>query len=520
MRTRRRWLAIAALVLCGAGFAAKQDAGPRSLRLLYTNDLHAQVEPIVATWLQGAPRVGGFAALSGLIARLRAERERVVLVDAGDLLTGPALSTLTQGRAPFELFDALEYDAMALGNHEFDAGLEALERNLWSTGTPVLGANVYWRGTNRRFARPYVLVERGGVRVAVLGVIGEDAAEVTLPQQVRELEFRDPAAALRPLVEALRGDVDLIVVLAHQGKTGPMQSDAEGRPEVQRDFDADVELARAVAGIDVLVGGHAHRGIDPPFREPANGTVVVQTYGHSTTVGVLDLEVAPGGGVAAARGRLERVWSDRETATPEMARRLERWRRVLAEQAAQPVTTVAAAAVRAYSGASSLGNLVTDLLRARTGADVALYNAGGLRADLPAGRITFGDVISVLPFNNRVEVVRLCGAAILAALEHGLAGEHGMLQQSGMSVRFDPAGAPGHRVVSVEAAGAPLKPEREYLVATIDFMVQGGDGYRALGTGQRVTVSDQIVGVLVAGWLREAAAVVPGLDDRTLPVAR
>jgi 5'-nucleotidase/UDP-sugar diphosphatase len=516
----RRALLILVLALAVA-LAAQLPAGapPRRLTVLYTNDIHAQLDPIEATWLPGKPRVGGMEALSGLIARLRSGRDDVILVDAGDLLTGPAVSTLTRGAGPFDLLDAMGYDALAIGNHEFDNSVPRLEELMWDTSVPVLSANTFWRGTDHRFSRPYVVVRRGGLRIAVIGVIGSDAALVTLPAQVEELAFRDPAKEIAPLVAKLRPDVDLVVVLAHEGKTGPMQVDAESRPDVQRDFDTDVRLAAAVAGIDVLVGGHAHRGIDPPYREPTHGTIIAQTFGHATTLGVLDLTLnAEGKGVASYTGRLERVLADGERPMPEVARRAAYWRGVVAEMAAQPVCAATVPITRSYAGPSALGNLITDLMREHTKADVALYNAGGLRADLPAGTVTRADVTSVLPFNNRLVVLRLRGTAVRAALEQGLSEEHGMVQQSGMVVRFDPRAPSGHRLVSATVNGRPLADEATYLVATIDFLAQGGDGYSSLATGGTVSTAREPIGTQAAEWLRERGRLSPVSDDRTLPV--
>lgn len=509
-----------AVLLAAAAFTAP-SAPARRLTVLYTNDLHAQLDPVEAIWLEGAPRLGGLEALSGAIARLRAGRDDTLLVDSGDLLSGPAISTLTRGAAPFDLLDAMGYDAMAIGNHEFDVSVPRLEELIWSTALPVLGATVYWREGGRRFARPYVIVHRGGLRIAIIGVIGADAALVTLPAQVRELEFRDPASELAPLVAALRPEVDVVVVLAHQGRTGPMQVDAENRPDAQRDVDADVALAAAVPGIDVLVGGHAHRGIDPPFREPTNGTLIVQTWGHSTTLGVLDLTLrAEGQGIAAYQGRLERVLADKETPMAEVARRAVRWRAAVATQAAEPVCEATAPITRDYNGPSPLGNLLTDLMREHGKADVALYNSGGLRADLAAGAVTRGHVTAVLPFNNRLVVLRLSGAALRAALEQGLSGEHGALQQSGMVVRYDPHAPAGRRLVSGTVGGAPLDDRTSYLVATIDFLAQGGDGYASLSDGETLVTATDIIAVQAAEWLRQRGRVGPVVDDRTLPAGK
>jgi 2',3'-cyclic-nucleotide 2'-phosphodiesterase (5'-nucleotidase family) len=519
--TRRALLGF--VFAAAVGLAAHLAAGapPRHLTLLYTNDIHAQLDSIEATWLPGKPRVGGMEALSGLIARLRGGRDDVLLVDAGDLLTGPAVSTLTRGAGPFDLLDAMGYDAMAIGNHEFDVSVPRLEELIWSTSVPMLAANIYWRGTDHRFARPYVVVRRGGLRVAVIGVIGSDATLVTLPAQVKDLEFRDPATEIGPLVAELRPEVDLVVVLAHEGKTGPMQLDAESRPEVQRDFDTDIRLAAAVPGIDVLVSGHAHRGIDPPYKEPTHGTIIVQTYGHATTLGVLDLTLKnEGKGVASYEGHLERVITDSERPMPGVASRAAYWRGVVAAMASQPVCEASAPITRSYAGPSALGNLLTDLMRERTQADVALYNAGGLRADLPAGTVTRADVTSALPFNNRVVVLRLNGAAVRAALEQGLSEEHGMVQQSGMVVRFDPRAPSGHRLVSATVDGRPLADEAIYRVATIDFLAQGGDGYSSLATGETVSTAREPIGTQAAEWLRERGRISPVSDDRTLPVPR
>jgi|WetSurMetagenome_2_1015567.scaffolds.fasta_scaffold63081_1 5'-nucleotidase / UDP-sugar diphosphatase len=512
------------LLLAVAAAAGAQPAAPpppRHLTILYTNDLHAQVDPIVANWLPGHPRLGGMEALSGTIARLRQGRDDVLLVDAGDLLTGPAASTLTRGAAPFDLLDAIGYDAMAIGNHEFDQSVPRLEELIWSTGVPVLSANTYWRGSEHRFARPYVVARRGSVRIAIIGVIGADAALVTLPAQVAALEFRDPAREIAPIVAALRPAVDLVVVLAHQGKTGPMQEDAEAHPEAQRDFDTDVALAAAVGGIDVLVGGHAHRGIDPPFREPTHGTIIVQTWGHSTSLGVLDLTLPPSGaGITSSTGRLERVWSDRETPMPEVARRAASWREAVAASTSQGLCEAAAAFTRDYAGPSALGNLVTDLIRRHTGAEIALYNAGGLRADLPAGPVTRAQVTSALPFNNRVVVLRLKGAAVRAALEQGLSGEHGMVQQSGMTVRYNPQAPIGRRLVSATVNGAPLDDAATYAVATIDFLAQGGDSYASLGSGEILSTAGDTIATELAGWLAAAGRIEPVADARTLPASR
>jgi 2',3'-cyclic-nucleotide 2'-phosphodiesterase (5'-nucleotidase family) len=155
----------------------------------------------------------------------------------------------------------------------------------------------------------------------VIGVIGLDARSVALPAGIADLEFTDPVEAVAEGMKELQGSVDLVVVLAHQGKTGPVQSDAEARPEVQRDADEDIRLAEAVPGIAVLIGGHAHRGIETPIVTPTTGTLVVQTYGYGTRLGYLKLRVQDGR-VVGHEGKLMPVWTDQLTPDPVVTARL------------------------------------------------------------------------------------------------------------------------------------------------------------------------------------------------------
>ncbi len=288
MRHLRSFLLLASLVLAGRLPAQ----APRDVTILYTNDFHSALDPIGAYWLPGHPRLGGAAALAGYIDSVRAADHTVFLFDAGDMFTG-MVSNLTRGEALMEMMRAMHYDAMAIGNHEFDYGSANFTRQMDRVPFPVLGANIFYKGTRHPYSRPYVILERNGVRVGVIGFIGQDARSVANQAGITDLDFVDPVEVLRPIVAELRPQVDLVVVLAHQGQTGPMQTDAEAHPEIQRDFNEDIRVAGAVPGIDVFVGGHAHRGIEVPYVHPRTGTIIVQTYGYGTRLGVLHLE--PGG---------------------------------------------------------------------------------------------------------------------------------------------------------------------------------------------------------------------------------
>lgn len=488
--------------------------------ILYTNDFHAAIEPRVASWLPGQPMIGGSACLAGLIEHIRRTEPNVVLFDSGDQLTGPAISLLTKGEAVFDLMRAMHYDAMALGNHEFDYGIAQLQKLIYSVPFPVLGANIFYKGTDIPFTRPYAVIETGDVRIGVIGIIGSDAASVTLPSQVTSLEFRDPIPYVRKYVEELKPKTDMIVVLAHQGKTGPMATDAEAHPEMQRDFEADKALAAAVPGIDVLVGGHAHRGIETPFVSPVTGTIIVQTYGNGTTLGYLQVTLdKERKRIVAHEGRLIRVINKEIQPSPSVSRSLEQWKAKVKAMTSEVIGEAAEDFTRDYNRESPLGNLLTDILRQVTGAEIAFYNSGGIRGEIKRGPITVGDVISVCPFLNTITRMELTGSQIKEIIEQGLTLERGIIQVSGLKVVYDERREPGKRIVRVEHGGKPLEDEKFYSVATINFLAEGGDLYETFRRGRNVHDTGILVSQAFIDYVRRAKRVSTKVEGRLVAVA-
>ncbi len=496
------------LILLFSAFAAGMSVpaisaaqGQREVVILYTNDFHSALDPIPAYWLPGSPRLGGAAYLAGYVNRVRRTDSTVFFFDAGDMFTG-LVSNLTKGEALMEMMRAMSYDALAIGNHEFDYGADNFERQMHRVPFPVLGANIFYKGTKNRYSRPYVILERNGVRIGVIGIIGQDARSVALPSGITNLDFEDPAPAIAPIVRELRPQVDLVVVVAHQGKTGPQQTDAEAHPDLQRDFDEDIRLAGAVPGIDVFVGGHAHRGIEVPYVHPKTGTIIVQTYGYGTRLGYLKL-LLRGGKIAAHSGELMKTWTDSIAPDSAVLAVVERYKRETAPRSGGPVLTVSRRIYRKYNAESPLGNVIADAMRAATGADIAFQNAGGIRADLPAGLVTTGHVLDVLPFVNTTDTYRLTGTQVREVLEQSLTLERGMMQVSGLRVEYDLSRPVGSRAVRVWVEGRPLVATHNYTVATSSFMGQGGDLYSTFTRSTRLSEGPSISDVLVA-YLRRA----------------
>src|SRR5215471_18589600 len=432
---RSRFSVLTLVVAAALSFRAASDPRPRDVTILYTTDFHSAFDPIPAYWLPGSPKLGGAAQLATMVNNVRRRDETVFLFDAGDMFTG-MLSNLTRGEALMEMMLTMRYDAMAIGNHEFDYGSENFTKQMNRVPFPVLAANVFYKGTNRYYSRPYTFLERNGVRLLVIGIIGQDARSVALPSGVTDLDFTDPIPAVRAIVKELKGSADLVVVLAHQGKTGPQQTDAEARPEVQRDFDEDIRLCGEVEGIDVFVGGHAHRGIEKPYVHPKTGTLIVQTYGYGTRLGYLKLNIT-GKKIVSHQGELLKVWSDKLTPDPVVAAKVQRYKQQVAPVIGKLVGRAKVRLVRDYNRESSLGSFVADVMRETSGADIAVQNAGGLRADLPQGTVTNGNVLDALPFVNTLVVCEMSGAEIREILEQGLTLERGLIQVSGLRATYD-----------------------------------------------------------------------------------
>lgn len=508
----------ALLVVALAPASVRGEEPVREVTILYTNDFHSAIDPIPAYWLPGSPRLGGAAELAALVNQVRAREKPVFLFDTGDMFTG-MLSFLTKGEALMEMMAAMDYDAMAIGNHEFDYGADNFERQMWRVRFPVLGANIFHKGTRHRYSRPWVILEKDGVRLGVIGVIGQDARSVALPSGITNLDFEDPALEVASAVDLLRPSVDLVVVLAHQGKTGPMQTDAEARPEVQRDFEEDIRLVGTVPGIDVFVGGHAHRGIETPYVHPRTGTIVVQTYGYGTRLGYLKLRLA-GRKRVGHEGELLKVWSDKLTPDPRVARSLAPYRQRASPVIGDVLGTSAVRLVRDYLAESSLGSFVTDVMRERSGAEVALTNAGGLRADLPEGPVTRGDVLDALPFVNSLVTVEMTGAQLREVLEQGLTLERGLLQASGLRATYDLKRPSGHRLVDLLIGGEPLADARVYRVATNSFLAQGGDLYRTFLKTKAVDDDKVLLSDVVMEHLRAKRVVAAPEPGRLVPAGR
>jgi len=358
--------------------------------------------------------------------------------------------------------NALAFDGMVMGNHELDFGQAVLKERIAEASFPVLAANV--QGMPE--LKPFMIREIGGVKVAVIGLVTEHTPTSTHPANAVGLTFLPPRATLEATLPELRRRAEVVIVLTHLG------------------HEADRRLAGQIPGVEAVIGGHSHTRVADPPR--INDVLVLQAWEHGKALGVLDLTLE-GGRVTASNARLIDVKPEGPPPAGPVAALVDRYQRqmdgVLGEEIGRSRVHLNGAEVRTRE--TNFGDWVADIVRRTAGADMALINGGTIRMSIRKGSIRLKDVYSALPFNNYIVAFRLRGKQIRAALEHGVSRvefhDGAFPQVSGLTMAYDPSAPPGSRVVRVSVGGRPLEPDREYTVATNDFIAAGGDGYTVFG---------------------------------------
>jgi 5'-nucleotidase len=451
------------------------------LTVLHTNDVHSHH----AADTYGN---GGEALAASVIHQVRASAKNTILLSAGDTSVGTLFYVLHQGLDSAELMNALQYDAMTLGNHEFDKGDDTLAAFIGALKFPVVAANVDFEKSPALAGKtqPYTILERSGEKIGVIGLVNPETPTMSRPGS--DLVFdSDLKKAVETNVAALtQAGVNKIIVLSHLG------------------YPADLELAKSVSGVDIIVGGHTHtllanydtraEGEYPAEVENPDGktVLVVQAGENLEYVGELDVVFDADGELVDWSGDTIYL-SHFITPDADIADMVTRLYAPVAELTQKVIgkSSIFLEGDRTVCRAEecNLGNLITDAMRAETGAQVALENGGGIRASIEPGDVTLGDVLTVLPFGNLTSTLKLSGKDLQAALENGVSqvetGGGRFPQVSGLRFTADLSKPAGSRILSVEVLdekgnSQPLDPAAIYTVATNDYMRSGGDGYTML----------------------------------------
>lgn len=537
----RALLVVLALTLGLTPAFAQQDTF--TLTIMHTNDTHTYHEP-------DADGNGGVAIMKTVVDQIRAEAPNSLLLDAGDRFTGTLFHALHLGMDNSAVMRLLGFDAMTLGNHEFDNGDQVLADFIDSLDFPVVSANIRIAEGSPLAGKiaPYVVVDVNGQPV---GIIGLTTPETRFLAKVSDdVTFEeDLVAVVQQYVDELTAQgVNKIVLLAHLA------------------YDLQQELAAQISGVDVLIGADSEtllsniyavaggrytartEGPYPTVVRSASGepVLIVQAFRHNRYLGRLDVTFNADGvptrwsGDAILMSRYIPANPEMQALIAELAKPLDELR---AQVIGQTAVYLDGDRDECRSAECNMGNLVADAIRFDTGVQIAIMNGGGIRASIPVATdrpadltlpepysITVGDILTVLPFRNRVSTFQLTGADVIAALENGVSrvgadsGTGRFAQVSGLRYSWDGSKPVGERIVSVEVLNpdgtySPIDPEALYTVAANDFLRNGGDEY-TMFRDRAVNPRDdgKELDVVVIDYIKANSPVAPVIEGRIVRV--
>jgi 2',3'-cyclic-nucleotide 2'-phosphodiesterase (5'-nucleotidase family) len=540
MRTKRnaRNLLIVGLILTLAlclfslgPVTAQPTTAPDAVQItiLHTNDFHGYLE----TDYRGR---GGSAYMAGKVSEIRAEvgEENVALLDAGDIYLGAApISQLLLGESSIDIYNMIGYEVAAYGNHEFDKGQDVLQARTAQSNFPWIGANIVLEGTewdHPTWAEPYVILNKGGMDVGIIGLDTDETPQVTLKGTTDGLVFKDLTETVLHYYDEVKAQADALIVMAHMGTddSGPYK----GLQTVAQ------ELIDAGKPVDLMIGGHQHQPLYEPLM--VGDTAIIEAGYYGRWLGRADVSID-----AATKSltldHYELITINSElTPDPGVEARVAYWAAQVAPIIEQPVGSTMVSIYRDYNNESAMGDLVADGMRWKAdqyddgevngSVEIAFTNPGGLRADIeiPEGAtvpytITWGATFNVLPFGNTLFLMDLTGAQIHTLLNQSANLYKGILQSSGITwywyndCNCDAPTAWG--AYNAKVGGEPLDPGATYRVVTNNFLAPGGDGWVtfAEGTNRWDTYYDMQEGV--NEYIALNSPISPAVEGRIVRLA-
>ena len=485
--------------------------GSGDIVILYTGDIHC-----------GVDNGFGFAGLYQLRESLELNGDRTLLVDNGDAIQGEPIGTVTNGSFIIDLMNDAGYDVAIPGNREFGYGMDRFLELTEMADFPYISCNFNKEG--ELVFDPYTIKEVNGVKIGFVGVTTPHTLTTSTPKYFQDEngEFiygfmqdetgEQVCAAVQSAVDAARAEgADYVVVLGHMGK------DTTDRPYTYK------EIIENTEGIDVFLDGHSHDKVQVEVKDRAGNTVIRSACGQRLeAVGYVRISAEDGSlstGLYAWEGEtsLTETMRIENPMSTKIAEKQSEVADLLNEVVASSSVDLIANDPEAVDAngdpiriirlqETNLGDLCADAYKEQTGADIAIINGGGIRADIPAGDITYGDIISVHPYGNMICVVDATGQQIIDALEWGvrsLPDENGaFLQVSGLTYEIDMSvessctydmdgmftGVEGdYRVKNVRVGGEPIDPEKTYMVASHSYLLKDcGDGYTMFKESQMI----------------------------------
>ena len=502
---------------------------PVSIDIATINDFHGRVE--------ADGKAAGAAVLAGAVKSLRDANPNTVFAAAGDLIGASTFTSFIQDDNPtIDALNAAGLDVSAAGNHEFDQGWADLrdrvqERADWE----YISSNVFLKGTDETALAPSWVKDFDGVSVGFVGAVTEELDSLVSPAGIADLEVRgivdsvnNAAAALRDGDEA-NGEADVIVLLVHEGAT-TVSVDS---------ITPESALGQIVYGVgddvNAIVSAHTHLA----YNHVIDGRPVVSAGQYGENMGVMNVKVDPKKKEIISITNEIRPLAGNYQPVAEVQAIVDAAKKEADVLGAVKVGDITANLNRARQadgtenrgGESTIGNFVADVQKWATGADVALMNPGGLRANLtytssnandPDGNVTYREAATVQPFANTLVTTQLTGAQLKAVLEEqwqpaGASRPFLKLGVSeGLSYTYDPTAAQGQRITSVTLNGQAIDPAASYTVAANSFLASGGDNFFTLAKGTSPKDTGKIDLQSMVDWFAANKTASPDLEQRAV----
>lgn len=452
---------------------------PITITFLHTNDLHAHVMP---TMIRGKS-YGGYARLATLIQRERAKKGNLLLLNAGDTFQGTLFFNTYEGLADGAILSSIGPDAGTVGNHEFDKGPDALATFASAISWPLVSANVDFSREPKlrdKIAKSTV-VTVGGEKIGIVGATTPETPNISSPGPT--IDFKEVVPTVQASIDELtRSGINKIVLVTHIG------------------YREDQEMVARLHDVDLVVGGHSHTPLGTPdlpgwtksggpyptlVKDVAGKTVpIVQAYEWGKVLGKIVIEFDGKGNVKRVKEATPIVVDETIPEDPRIAS--------MAKAFEKPILAIQNAPIGQSSGPiprepvneeSLMADLIADAMEARLrplGAVVSFINQGGVRSSFEAGKITYGNAATVMPFNNTFTLLDLTGVELKAALEQGVGTGGQLTPSAGFSYKIDRSAPAGSRVSDVTLDGTPIDPAKIYKVGLLGFTASGGDSHFVL----------------------------------------
>ncbi|KXN68194.1 Metallo-dependent phosphatase, partial [Conidiobolus coronatus NRRL 28638] len=511
--------------------------GTYDLSIIHTNDIHSHYDQnnkygtdCTPAQITAKQCYGGVPRLKATIDQLRREHPNSLLLDAGDQFQGTLFYSYYKGNITADIMNLLKYDAMAIGNHEFDDGPENIARVAEKFNFPIISANID-ASKNAKLGpvlKPYTIIEK--YNLGVIGYITPTLASIS--NSGPTLQIQDPIAPVQKAIDELRAKgIKRIIAVSHNG------------------YQDDVRLAQNTKGLSLIVGGHSHTYLAPandksdPSKPVSGGlyptqvknlenenTYVVQAYCWGRFLGHVDINFKDNGYLETIEGSPIEMGDDikPDEATQEL---VQKWRKPFDEMAKEVIGTATKEFTQNNCAKEecTMGNLITDVMldsRKAINSDFALINSGGIRAGIAAGEVQVQQVLVAFPFGNALADIELPGSKVWEIFEGIVSAENqinnrpltAFAQVSGLKFKYDPKQSKGQRLVSIDIKDSktgnysPIDLKKNYMMTTLDFIAKGGDNILAPPKDD-IVVLDALDNLLI-NYIKKAKTITPVIEGR------